>query len=440
MYRFIANLITVISKKCRKRLWRSETEMTSSYNDSHSIQLSERQQKREPCICYPNGRIDEYSAMDAGISQLFSNVMEETCFSPDPSSSNHKKKPDRVHGLRCTKKIEALLNSPYVHDEPHHIYRSLLKDIMKTTLQADNGGDLLHFPFLIAEAKRGKGAENFEQIEIQTCFPIKYALQLQSELLKIPGNDIPVPGGPLVWFFANRGEDWRVYAAHIEEREGRPKYIINYLWAGSLTGLSDTLQLLLIVDYIVDWARDKFRPSILRQLEALTNANYDDTTTLADSNVCLNCDKAIKVRQWNDHKNISTETLTQVFQYRWRQRNGHLGKLHGVVRNARRICLQLRGLIISKDNSQAVFQNFETPIAATKFTESVISIRSRRCVALQSEDIVNTVEPVRTGHNRANVHSHDPTMRIFVHFRFSNFIDVAWQQIQELSYLAVTDD
>lgn len=33
-----------------------------------------------------------------------------------------------------------------------------------------------------------------------------------------------VPGGPLVWFLANKGEDWRVYAAVVYEEEGRLNY------------------------------------------------------------------------------------------------------------------------------------------------------------------------------------------------------------------------
>jgi hypothetical protein len=59
---------------------------------------------------------------------------------------------------------------------------------------------------LILEAKREKDAQNFEQMEIQTGFPIKNTLKLQYDLMKTRGNTMDVPGGPLVWFFASRGE------------------------------------------------------------------------------------------------------------------------------------------------------------------------------------------------------------------------------------------
>lgn len=167
--------------------------------------------------------------MDPGLSDLFSSRIEEPCVAPDSSKSYPKKRPDRIHGLQRTKNFDVLLQSPYAHDNPPHQNPRLVEDVVKTTLNPDNGGSPLLFPFLIAEAKREKGAENFEQMEVQTAFPIKHALQLQYDLLKTTGNTMDVPGGPLVWFLANRGEDWRVYAGHVKEtEEGRIKYVGTY--------------------------------------------------------------------------------------------------------------------------------------------------------------------------------------------------------------------
>jgi hypothetical protein len=99
--------------------------------------------------------------------------------------------------------------------------------VVNITVTPDNGGDPLLFPLLILEAKREKDAQNFEQMEIQTGFPIKNTLKLQYDLMKTRGNTMDVPGGPLVWFFASRGEDWRVYGAVINEEECRPNYVSN---------------------------------------------------------------------------------------------------------------------------------------------------------------------------------------------------------------------
>ena len=40
------------------------------------------------------------------------------------------------------------------------------------------------------------------------------------------------------------------------------------------------MQLVLIVDYILDWARDIYRPNILRQLKMLSSSNMNDAMTL----------------------------------------------------------------------------------------------------------------------------------------------------------------
>jgi hypothetical protein len=48
----------------------------------------------------------------------------------------------------------------------------------------------------------------------------------------------------------------------------------------------DALRLLLIVDYVFDWARDVYRPSILRQLKSLTIGEAHDQVSLAsDSDI-----------------------------------------------------------------------------------------------------------------------------------------------------------
>lgn len=48
----------------------------------------------------------------------------------------------------------------------------------------------------------------------------------------------------------------------------------------------NALQLLLIVDYIFDWARDVYRPSLLRQLKSLiTGEDYDQVSLAPDSDI-----------------------------------------------------------------------------------------------------------------------------------------------------------
>src|ERR1700753_288434 len=58
------------------------------------------------------------------------------------------------------------------------------------------------------------------------------------------------------------------------------------LWNGTLASRDNVLQLILIFDYICDWARDIYRPSIIRQLKSLaTGRPYDEVSLLYDSEI-----------------------------------------------------------------------------------------------------------------------------------------------------------
>lgn len=70
--------------------------------------------------------------------------------------------------------------------------------------------DPLLFPFLILEAKSETSSNGFDDIQVQTAFPIWSLLKLQ-EGLHAKVRNIGPETGPLVWFLANRGDAWRVY-------------------------------------------------------------------------------------------------------------------------------------------------------------------------------------------------------------------------------------
>lgn len=93
----------------------------------------------------------------------------------------------------------------------------------------DNGGELLLFPFLVTEAKQEEGKDTFGTAQSQTAFPIKKLLTQQQQLNDLTGNETTAPGGPLVWFLASVGADWRVYAAFVSVKEDEPSYVSRYL-------------------------------------------------------------------------------------------------------------------------------------------------------------------------------------------------------------------
>ena len=146
------------------------------------------------------------------------------------------KRPDRAYGLQETRKLASRLGKSYAHVSTGPGKQTLVSDIVRTSTNPDNGGVPLHFPFLIHEAKSEKSANNFEETEIQTALPIKQALHLQQSLKDTRGNMANVPEGPLVWFTANRGETWRVYAGTVYEDEGRVNYVSDFCNCALVSG------------------------------------------------------------------------------------------------------------------------------------------------------------------------------------------------------------
>ena len=64
-----------------------------------------------------------------------------------------KKEPDRIHGLQKTTMFEKLLQELYSHEESETSRPRRLEEVLQMSINPDNGGDPLLFPFLILEAK-----------------------------------------------------------------------------------------------------------------------------------------------------------------------------------------------------------------------------------------------------------------------------------------------
>jgi len=192
----------VKSKTCRQRLWRSEQEVDPGHaaTDDAARSLEQRQQDRKPCVCNPSWFLG-----DPGINPLFKCRLEHgIAYPPEVKDALSKIKeiPDRVHGLRATKRLKRILSAAAIADITTHPF---LGD-----------SEPVHFPFLVLEAKSEKGADSLMDAELQTAFSIRELLLIQENLRLAAGEDADGHADPLVWFLCNKGEDWSVSIGYIE--------------------------------------------------------------------------------------------------------------------------------------------------------------------------------------------------------------------------------
>jgi hypothetical protein len=81
------------------------------------------------------------------------------------------------------------------------------------------------FPFLVLETKSEKGQDNFNAIQMQTAFSIRTLLKMQADLQLAIGEQLDCLEAPLVWFFASKGEQWRVSACYIANQGQTAHYV-----------------------------------------------------------------------------------------------------------------------------------------------------------------------------------------------------------------------
>jgi hypothetical protein len=201
------------------------------------------------------------------------------------------------------------------------------------------------------------------------------------------------------------------------------------------------------VDFILDWARDIYRPNIHRQLKKLKAASVNDATTCgADPDVYSLREE---VQPWmrgqvfepediidpnipdEDSVAFDDEPLDNLCQFKTPQ---------GLIRDARIIESSLRALYITRDNAQTLLKGFENKKDAENFARSVLATLGRRCVVLDGEHVLNTIEDKWTGNVRPRRSLRSQTSKVYAQFRVSYFINRTWEQIRELSYIAVAEN
>jgi hypothetical protein len=172
----------------------------------------------------------------------FANRVDQTIIHDKRAAAELKpRKPDQVYGIQQTReflKYAQSLRPSSSKAMAHEItYYSTLEKEMSPFHQRDIGDTLqLIFPFLIGEAKTERGSD-FRSCLEQTAFPIWRLLKLQEGLVQRSGNKLVELGGPLVWFFANRGALWRLYGCYTDEGSaGNTLYACAYPILGDVHG------------------------------------------------------------------------------------------------------------------------------------------------------------------------------------------------------------
>lgn len=133
-----------------------------------------------------------------------------------------KRRPDRLIVFEETHSFESSLNhiARKIQDDAGS---KIIRELVECTVLNHKGGGPLLFPFLVMEAKSEKGP-SFSEIDTQTAFPIWKMLKIQEDLFE-KTQKTPTYGGPLLWYIAYKGSEWRVSGCYTSLRDGKSSYV-----------------------------------------------------------------------------------------------------------------------------------------------------------------------------------------------------------------------
>ncbi|RFU27659.1 hypothetical protein B7463_g8657, partial [Scytalidium lignicola] len=231
----------VICHVCHNRRWKSQFQAMPT-DPAQAERLRRRRQERVLCECTP--------LQQSGIN------------------ANDRSSPMFTRRADIVLKHEDIVIGLGVPESMRHYLQSL------QTAYCPYKTKNIAYPFLVVEAKAAENSDaSFGSIFRQTAFVIRTCLQLQQNLKEETEETEETDASHqcIVWSFAVIGEEWRLHAAVLNDNK---QVQIFDLWHGTVLFEEGALQLLLIVDYLCDWASEIYRRSIMRCLTRNRLSHY----------------------------------------------------------------------------------------------------------------------------------------------------------------------
>ncbi|KFY28868.1 hypothetical protein V493_02719 [Pseudogymnoascus sp. VKM F-4281 (FW-2241)] len=441
-----SKIIECPSTACNGRLWRSEVEAEVEFHGRIAESLKTRRRARTSCQCSPGKRTLDFNT-------IFSRRADEMIDKNDSEERVKSRRPDRIIGFQDTGSFRNRLekyNLMAGRLEKEAGLETIWETVKSTVL--NHKGNSLFFPFLVIEAKSRIG-KSFDDCNIQTALPILKMLKIQEGLQRESQMALEY-GGPLVWYISYRSEDWRLSACYISEKPDGPSYEIVTLWTGQLNDLESTLQLLLIIDYIFDWARDIYRPSLISQLERLAKAppedddrtRDDDITRIeADNDIFSLADpkqslagvkKLSVIKDWGAALEHDTEIVLDEERdlKKWVTHDSKIG----VFRPAYTVQNLFRCLFVTKANIDAFYSTATNQSAKNRLAKGALYALDRHSTVLVSEDVLDTLEELWTNRARPKSAQHSVETRFFASIVYHTVVTTHWA-LQRIIYCLVFD-
>lgn len=202
------------------------------------------------------------------------------------------------------------------------------------------------------------------------------------------------------------------------------------VWRGSILTHDGSLQLLLLVDYIFDWARDNYREDIIRLLKRLASSGNETASIYADTAI-------YSTRAESAFPNADQELERQEYLDRvsLRQQFAALGTQVCAIRHAAVIETRYRCLYLTEDT----YEDFWRYTIKTKAKEAKLRAGLRRQFTnpvLVHGKTLDMLEQKWTGSCRV---SRAKESLFYINLTFSTFLSANWDVVREIHVIACTE-
>jgi hypothetical protein len=208
------------------------------------------------------------------------------------------------------------------------------------------------------------------------------------------------------------------------------------VWRGSILTLDGALQLLLLVDYIFDWARDIYREDIIRELRVLASGDNDAASVVAtDIDIYSYChldpfDRIGEGGTDDDDFVRYTEAL-QSFRA--------LDSEMGAVRHATFVESRYCCVFITRDNVQTLVQSTR-PTIVQQLCRLILRELNQGDPIRMNQQTLRKVEEEWTGTSRLSGAHQDTQPDLYTAMTSTVYLDADWHQVRELFAITIARD
>ena len=223
------------------------------------------------------------------------------------------------------------------------------------------------------------------------------------------------------------------------------------LWSGDIDSARGSLQLLLLVDYICDWGRDKFRESTIRSLAAFSQSNRQGTVT--SDIFSLRAGSTSPAPRSNTMGNMTADTRKAPQEATGRKRfNGlvrHLDPeeekditsltlLPGAVRDIRQITSRTSGVLITEENLEMLQKSSSSEKAFSMFATDLALLVVRWGFETTWNELYHAQ---RVWHDKKNLinHIHLGDTKFIATMSCASYISAHWKLMRELYWFAIEE-